>query len=234
MPGAYVPQGRSRRATAIGHMATTWRKRTSGRQRTQVRRLPLDRDKPLVGVAIESRHGRHQATCVGMAGAGIKVSCWRGFHHPSCIHDHDAIGIARDNAEVMRDQNQSRAGASRKILQQIKNLRLYGHVKCGSRLIGDDQLRFAGECHCNHGALAQATGELMWVSSYPGDWIRHANEREQVACLIDRLSPGNLSMLIDRFSDLQANRESRIERTHRFLKDHRDAVAAHAPDLRVA
>ena len=45
--------------------------------------------------------------------------------------------------------------------QQIEDLRLDGHVERGGRLVGDQQLRPAGERHRDHHALAHAAGELV-------------------------------------------------------------------------
>ena len=44
------------------------------------------------------------------------------------------------------------------ILHQFKDLRLNGHIKCRSRLICDQNIRFTDQCHGNHHTLAHTTG----------------------------------------------------------------------------
>ena len=45
--------------------------------------------------------------------------------------------------------------------QQVQDLRLDGDVERGGRLVGDQQLRIAGDRHGDHDALAHAAGQLM-------------------------------------------------------------------------
>ena len=55
---------------------------------------------------------------------------------------------------------------SRSVLErahQVENLGLDRHVERGGRLVGDEQLRVAGERHGDHHALAHAAGELVRI-----------------------------------------------------------------------
>ncbi len=64
--------------------------------------------------------------------------------------------------------------------QQIEDLRLDRHVERGRRLVGDQELRLAGERHRDHRALAHATGELVRVVPEPGVRARDADLVEQL------------------------------------------------------
>ena len=47
--------------------------------------------------------------------------------------------------------------------QQVEDLRLDGDVQRSGRLVGDQQLRLAGERHRDHRTLAHPAGELVRV-----------------------------------------------------------------------
>ena len=117
------------------------------------------------------------------------------------------------------------------ILQQIQDLRLDRDVERRRRLIGDNEFRLAGKRHRDHGPLAHTTGELVRISADSQGRIGHTHPAEQIARLGQRRGPGCAAVLVDRLADLQADRQRRIERTHRLLENHRDAIAAHASDL---
>ena len=79
------------------------------------------------------------------------------LHDLAGIHDRNTCRNAGYHAKVMRDQNQAHVIFSLQFLQQQQDLRLDRHIKGSGRLIGDDQLRFAQQCHRNHHALAKPT-----------------------------------------------------------------------------
>ena len=72
------------------------------------------------------------------------------------VHDVHAIGVARDDAQVVRDHQHRDAELARQPLHQLEDLRLDRHVERGGRLVGDEQLRIARERHRDHHALAHA------------------------------------------------------------------------------
>ena len=113
------------------------------------------------------------------------------------------------------------------VRQQVQDLRLDGDVERRRRLVGDQQLRLAGERHRDHHALAHAAGELVRIvvealrcgSGMP---TRSSSSIARAA----RLAPRQPAMQAQRLGDLRADRQHRIERRHRLLEDHGDAVAA--------
>ena len=71
--------------------------------------------------------------------------------------------ILRHDAEIVRDQDQRRVALGDEAAQQVEDLRLDRHVERGRRLVGDQQLRLAGERHRDHRALAHAARKLVRV-----------------------------------------------------------------------
>ena len=143
-------------AAWIGGDPAARRKGTACRQLCEVWRLPIDGHQRTPRIAVEARHRGHQALGVGMSRIFIELTRLGGLHDAAAIHDRDTIGVARDHAEIMRDQQQRRAGLTRNFFQEIQNLRLNRDVQRGGRLVGDDETRLTGQRHRNHDALAHA------------------------------------------------------------------------------
>ena len=133
----------------------------------------------------------------------------------------------------MRDQDQRRPCTLREVLEQIKDLRLNGDVKRRGRLVGNDQLRLAGERHRDHRTLTHPARELVRIGADPRSRIRHPHPAEQIARHTKRRRPRRSAVLVDWLAHLHPDRQHRVERTHRLLEDHGDAVTAHVPDLGV-
>ena len=55
----------------------------------------------------------------------------------------------------------------RSVVEQVEDLRLDGDVESRGRLVGDEQLRLAGQGHGDHHPLAQAAGELVGIGAQP-------------------------------------------------------------------
>ena len=81
----------------------------------------------------------------------------------SRVHHRDAIGHARDHAEVVRDQHDGGAVRLAHPPDQAQDLRLDRDVERGRRLVGDQHRGLAGERHRDHHALAHAAGELVRI-----------------------------------------------------------------------
>ena len=112
----------------------------------QVGRQALDGLELRAARLVEPRHRAQQADRVGMARVGGTASAARALLDDARrVHDVDAVGVARDDAEVVRDDDQRDAEPPRQVLHQLEDLRLDRDVERGGRLVGDDQLRIAGE-----------------------------------------------------------------------------------------
>ena len=112
------------------------------------------------------------------------------------------------------------------LVEQRQDLRLDRDVERGGRLVGDQQLRPAGERHGDHRALALPARELVRIArrrAAPARGCRSARAARRRAH-----APRSAQRLVQRqhLGDLVADRVERIERRHRLLEDHRDARAA--------
>jgi hypothetical protein len=78
------------------------------------------------------------------------------FDDAAGVHDGDAIGDLRDDAEIVGDEEQAELQFAAKTIEKIEDLFLYGDVERGRGLVGDEELRAAGQGHRDHRALAEA------------------------------------------------------------------------------
>ena len=79
------------------------------------------------------------------------------------VHHDDVVGELGDDAEVVGDEDDRGAGLLAQRAHQLEDLRLDRHVERGRRLVGDQQLRLAGQRHRDHHALAHAARELVRI-----------------------------------------------------------------------
>ena len=144
------------------------------------------------------------------------------LHHFAATHDDDAIGKMLDDAEIVGDEHDRHAETLLQRAQQIEDLRLDRHVERGRRLIGDEQIRFIGECHGDHDTLALAAGHFMRIGIDAALGFGNADELEQFQHAHLGLFEGHALVMDERFGDLPADRIERIKRGHRLLEDHGD------------
>ena len=142
-------------------------------------------------------------------------------------HHADPVGDAPDDAEVMRDEQHRHAQAFLQFLQQLQDLGLHGDVECRGRLVGDQQVRFVGERHRDHHALALPAGELVRIGVEPACRIADADEVEQFERARPRAIAAQAFVQFENLADLPRDRVQRVERGHRLLEHHGDVVAAH-------
>src|ERR1019366_3517284 len=143
-------------------------------------------------------------------------------------HDH-AIAAFGDDAEVMRDHHDGHAEAALQVPQQLEDLRLDRYVKGGRRLVGNQHLGVAGERQRDHHALGHAARELVRIFFDAPLPLGGLHEPPQLPR--SRLRGAAAELLVQRhgLGDLTANRQHRVQRRHRLLEDHRDAIAADPP-----
>ncbi|MNL08402.1 hypothetical protein D3C87_1291200 [compost metagenome] len=177
----------------------------------------------------ELRHRRKQRPRIGMLAALEYIPGWSGLDLIAPEHHNGAVGDLRHDAHIMSNEEDRHALLFLKQFDQIENLALNGDVERGRRFIGDQQFRPGSERHCDHHALAHATGKLMRILVKATGRVGNTNLFEKP----DRLRPCLLlrkALVPDEdLGNLAADREDGIERRHRLLKYHRDVVAPHAP-----
>ena len=71
--------------------------------------------------------------------------------------------IAENGPNVLRIYTDGRAHPALEVAHQLQDLRLDGDVERGGRLIGDQQLRIAGQRDGDHDPLAHAARKLVGI-----------------------------------------------------------------------
>ena len=154
------------------------------------------------------------------------------LHDLAGIHDRHLVGPFRDDAEIVRDEQDRHAEPLLQLADQLQDLRLDGDVERGRRFVGDQELGRAGERHRDHDPLALPAGELVRIACRSASAASAILTRRSISIARSRASR-RLGALMQPhgFRDLIADRHDRVERGHRLLEDHRDLVAADAAHL---
>src|SRR5262249_53032736 len=118
------------------------------------------------------------------------------------------------------------------LIEQLQNLRLNGHVERGGRLVGDQEVRIAGQRHGDHHALAHAARELMRIFLHASLGVGDVHDLQHLDGLVHGVPSAQPLVQPDRLGDLLADGEHGIQRGHRLLEDHRDLFAADLAHLR--
>jgi hypothetical protein len=131
----------------------------------------------------------------------------------------------------VRDQHDRGAGPGLELAHQVEDLRLDRDVQRGRRLVGDQEPRLAGERHRDHHPLPHPTGKLVRVLEDAALRLWHPHQPKH----LDRAGAGLLArkpaVQDQRFGDLVADGQDRIQRRHRLLEDHGYGVAANLAHL---
>ncbi len=110
--------------------------------------------------------------------------------------------------------------------QQIEDLGLNGHIERGGGLIGDQQFRLARQRNRDRHPLPHAAGKLMRILHQSLLRRGNADRRQQFHAAPLRRGAVKLKMLLQRFDQLGADGQDRIERGHRVLEHDRERPAA--------
>ena len=82
------------------------------------------------------------------------------------VHHADAVAHRADDAEVVGDQQDRRAGLVAQRADQVEHLGLDRGVEAGRRLVQHQQLRVARQRHGDDDTLQHAAGELVRVATH--------------------------------------------------------------------
>ena len=151
--------------------------------------------------------------------------------HHALFHHRDSIGKTPHQVQVMRDEEERHAALRAQVLQKLQDLQPDRDIQRGGRLIGDQQLRAARERHRDHRALALPARELVRIALRAALGVLDADPLERRHRLRPRLVAAQRRVQLERFDDLVADREDRVQRRHRLLEDHRDVAPAHVLQL---
>ena len=178
-----------------------------------------------------ARRRAHQPARIGMLRRGEDRAGGRGLDHVALLHHRHPVAIGRGQPEVVGDQDGGHAALLGQLDHEVHHGLLGGHVEAGGRLVGDQELRPAGERERDDDALAHAAGQFERIGVVALARARDAHLLEQ----LDRLGGGvlraRLGVLHQHVLDLAADLADRIERGARVLEDHRHFAAAQVAHL---
>ena len=146
---------------------------------------------------------------------------------PALHHAH-AVGNAPHQVQVMADQQQRHAQACLQFLEQVENFQLHGHIQRRGRFVGNQQFRLVGQGHGDHHPLALPAGQLVGQGLEAFARLRDADHFQQLQGARSGLLAGQALVQQKDFIDLLFDAVQRVQRRHRLLEDHRNAVAANA------
>ncbi|EJW99911.1 hypothetical protein EVA_11983 [gut metagenome] len=99
--------------------------------------------------------------------------CRSLFYHLTAVHNSNIIGHLIDNSEVMGNEDDGCALFTLQVIHQAQNLRLNGNIQSGGRLVGNQDLGAACQCHGDHDALTHAAGQLMGILFHNSFGVRN-------------------------------------------------------------
>jgi hypothetical protein len=185
------------------------------------------------GHRAEARNRGQQRPGVGVFGALEDAGAGAFLDHVAPVHHHHPVGDLGHHAHVVGDEQHRHADLGLQRLDQLQDLRLDGDVQRRGRLVGDQQVRPAGQRHGDHHPLAHAAGEqvriVMEAAAGAGDAdLLQDPQRRSIG-----LRPVHAAVVAQRLGHLEADGQHRVEAGHRLLEDHRDVVAAHLAHRRL-
>ena len=83
------------------------------------------------------------------------------FHDLSVIHNHDFISHVGNHPEIVGNHQDRHPELLLHRLDQLEDLRLNGHIQSCRGFVRDQEIRLAGQGHCNHDPLAHPARKLM-------------------------------------------------------------------------
>ena len=104
----------------------------------------------------------------------------RGLDDLAGVHDEDTVGPAGDDTHVVGDEHDGHVEALPEVVEEIEDLGLDGDVEGGGGLVGDQELRLAGQGHGDHDPLAQSARELVGIGVQPFLGPGHVHQREDL------------------------------------------------------
>ena len=94
------------------------------------------------------------------------------LHHAAGVHHANAVCSAGHDAKVVGDEEDRHSDAFAKAHDEIKHLRLHGHIERSRGLVRNQELRLARQGDGNHCPLAHPAGKLMRIGRKARVWIR--------------------------------------------------------------
>ena len=148
------------------------------------------------------------------------------FYDLAGVHNGNPVAHRSDNAEVVGNHDNRGSFFLRQLFQKLQNLCLYGHIQCGCRLICDNQLRVTRQSRRNDDSLPHTAGKFERILIEPFFRTWNSNLPHQLNGFRFRLFFGAILMLSNSLCHLNSDFQDRIQKCHRILENHADAVSA--------
>ncbi len=146
------------------------------------------------------------------------------LNDPAIVHHADPVGDPTHQVEIVTDQQDRHAQPSLQALQQLQEAFLHGDVESRGRFVGDQQLRLAGQRHGQHHPLPLAAGELVRIGLEQTSRLFQAGQFEQFQHPLAQRGATQATMQAQALADLAYDALQWIERGHRLLEHHADAL----------
>ena len=141
------------------------------------------------------------------------------------VHDDDLVTHLGNNAQVVGDHNDGHAQLSLEGLHQLQDLGLDGHVQSGGGLVGDQNVRLAGQGHGDHDSLAHTAGKLEGILVHPLLRLVDVDQAEHLNGPLTGLLLVPVGMQQDGLHQLVADGIGGVQRGHGVLEDDRHPVS---------
>ena len=161
----------------------------------------------------------------GCAGSRENAARRADFGRAAGIEHQDIVANLRRQPQVVGDEDHRRAVLLLHLGNELHDARLDGDVERGGRLVRDQQLGTAGECHGDQHALAHAAGQLVRVFAEQfGRPIQMHGVEHGKRVLAPRLAVADMQAR-EVFIDLVSDGQHRIEPRQRLLRHKGDLTS---------
>ena len=147
------------------------------------------------------------------------------------IHHQHIVSDLGNERQVVRDEDDGHIGGPADLGEQIDDLLLHRYVECSGRFVGDDHIGTAGDGHGDDHALFLSAGDLVRIGIVDALGIGQFDLFEELEHFGLALGGAHPGMDLEHFLDLRTAALHGVERTHGFLKDHRDAFAPQTAEM---
>src|SRR3984885_4050155 len=206
--------------------AAVWRRRVGGGA-TQL----VDRERR-AAPAVHAWRGGHQQRGIGVPRRAEHLADRAVLDDPAAVQDDDAVGDARQRAEIVRDDHDRQAQAVAQSREPPQDVVPVARVERADRLVAQQQPRPGGQRPGDRDSLPLATGDL------PGRPVAQRGVephlREGVVDLLADLPRVEAAADSEPLADDLRDGQVGVERAQRVLEDELDVPAAALPPARRA
>ena len=154
------------------------------------------------------------------------------FDEAAVAHDREVRADGGEHGEVVADHQQGDPAFGDEAGQAGEDLLLHDDVEGRGRLVGDDDVGFAGERHGDHDPLLLPAGELVRIRIRLRRFeVDFSEEFEHPVAALLRSRPRVLRMVFEGFDDLTPDLADGIERVQGTLEDDRGLRPSDGTDL---